>query len=189
MTFIEACRAWKSVTGSLPVDVTFVIDRLLAGAEGVPAIDPDRIGMSGHSFGGWTTLMVAGQDLLKLPNDELQAIAREDRQQIVYPGASRRGELPAGTRRRGAAGDARARHGGRARPRGDSRDLRREGDGRSRRRAGAARREREGREGRGELDAERSAVHGREISWSSEPSTIAERWPGGAKPSACAPRA
>src|SRR5215813_2646656 len=26
MTFIEACRAWKVVTGSLPVDVTFVIE-------------------------------------------------------------------------------------------------------------------------------------------------------------------
>src|ERR1700732_412787 len=26
MTFVEACRAWQSVTGSLPVDVTFVIE-------------------------------------------------------------------------------------------------------------------------------------------------------------------
>ena len=26
MTFVEACRAWKSVTGSLPVDVTIVIE-------------------------------------------------------------------------------------------------------------------------------------------------------------------
>jgi amidohydrolase len=26
MTFIEACRAWKAVTGALPVDVTFVIE-------------------------------------------------------------------------------------------------------------------------------------------------------------------
>jgi dienelactone hydrolase len=41
-------------------DVTFVIDQLLAGkAEGVAAIDGERIGMSGHSFGGWTTLMAA----------------------------------------------------------------------------------------------------------------------------------
>lgn len=46
-----------------PADVSFVIDRLLAGAaDGVPAIDADRIGMSGHSFGGWTTLMAAGRD-------------------------------------------------------------------------------------------------------------------------------
>src|SRR5437762_12958751 len=26
MTFIEACRAWKSVTGSLPVDITMIIE-------------------------------------------------------------------------------------------------------------------------------------------------------------------
>ncbi len=26
MTFVEACRAWKAVTGSLPVDVTFVVE-------------------------------------------------------------------------------------------------------------------------------------------------------------------
>jgi acetylornithine deacetylase/succinyl-diaminopimelate desuccinylase-like protein len=26
MTFIEACRAWKTVTGSIPVDITFVIE-------------------------------------------------------------------------------------------------------------------------------------------------------------------
>lgn len=26
MTFVEACRAWKTVTGSLPVDVTFLIE-------------------------------------------------------------------------------------------------------------------------------------------------------------------
>ena len=46
-----------------PADVSFVIDRLLAGAaEGLPGIDAERIGMSGHSFGGWTTLMVAGRD-------------------------------------------------------------------------------------------------------------------------------
>ena len=45
-----------------PVDVSFVIDRLLAGIEGLPELDAARIGMSGHSFGGWTTLMVAGRD-------------------------------------------------------------------------------------------------------------------------------
>ncbi|HEX9212158.1 MAG TPA: M20/M25/M40 family metallo-hydrolase, partial [Bradyrhizobium sp.] len=26
MTFVEACRAWKTVTGSLPIDVTFLIE-------------------------------------------------------------------------------------------------------------------------------------------------------------------
>lgn len=45
-----------------PADVSFVIDRLLAGVEGIPELDAERIGMSGHSFGGWTTLMVTGRD-------------------------------------------------------------------------------------------------------------------------------
>jgi dienelactone hydrolase len=46
-----------------PGDVTFVIDQMLAGAaEGVPAVDADRIGMAGHSYGGWTTLMATRAD-------------------------------------------------------------------------------------------------------------------------------
>jgi dienelactone hydrolase len=47
-----------------PEDVRFVIDRLLAGDLGVDAasIDSERIGMSGHSFGGWTTLQATGMD-------------------------------------------------------------------------------------------------------------------------------
>ena len=47
-----------------PGDVGFVLDRLLAGDLGidVSSIDADRIGMSGHSFGGWTTLMMAARD-------------------------------------------------------------------------------------------------------------------------------
>jgi len=47
-----------------PADVRFVIDRVLAGEAGIDAdrIDAERIGMSGHSFGGWTTLKVTGLD-------------------------------------------------------------------------------------------------------------------------------
>ncbi|HYC55839.1 MAG TPA: acetylxylan esterase [Candidatus Binatia bacterium] len=47
-----------------PADVTFVIDRILAGDAGVSAdsVDDSRIGMSGHSFGGWTTLKATGLD-------------------------------------------------------------------------------------------------------------------------------
>src|SRR3954466_12387367 len=26
MTFVEACRAWKAVTGSLPIDITFLVE-------------------------------------------------------------------------------------------------------------------------------------------------------------------
>lgn len=46
-----------------PADVRFMIDRVFAGAGDVgQAIDVSRIGMTGHSFGGWTTLMVTATD-------------------------------------------------------------------------------------------------------------------------------
>jgi predicted dienelactone hydrolase len=48
-----------------PREVSTTVDRLLAGA--VPdlagALEPDRIGALGVSFGGWTTLAVNGQDV------------------------------------------------------------------------------------------------------------------------------
>jgi predicted dienelactone hydrolase len=40
---------------SRPLDASFVIDQMLAGEAGL-AVLPDQVGMSGHSFGGWTTL-------------------------------------------------------------------------------------------------------------------------------------
>jgi len=46
-----------------PDDVSHALDRVLEG--GVPEagrVDPARVGVAGHSFGGWTTLMVAGRD-------------------------------------------------------------------------------------------------------------------------------
>jgi dienelactone hydrolase len=46
---------------SRPVDASFVIDQMLAGASDLE-IDEDRIGMSGHSFGGWTTLKTVEKD-------------------------------------------------------------------------------------------------------------------------------
>lgn len=47
-----------------PRDVSFVLDAVLDGtAGGVAALaDPDRIGVTGHSFGGWTTLVTTGSD-------------------------------------------------------------------------------------------------------------------------------
>jgi len=44
-----------------PADASFVIDQMLAGAGGIP-VDAERIGITGHSFGGWTTLQTAGKD-------------------------------------------------------------------------------------------------------------------------------
>jgi predicted dienelactone hydrolase len=50
-----------------PADIIFVIDQLLILNDAEDsfffgAIDPDRIGMSGHSFGGYTTLRVSAED-------------------------------------------------------------------------------------------------------------------------------
>ena len=46
---------------SRPCDVSFVIDQMLAGQSGLEII-PEQIGMSGHSFGGWTTLKTLETD-------------------------------------------------------------------------------------------------------------------------------
>ncbi len=53
-TFIEA----------RPRDVRYTIDRVLDGAAADVAalVDDERIGMSGHSFGGWTTLAMARRE-------------------------------------------------------------------------------------------------------------------------------
>ncbi len=47
-----------------PGDASAVIDAVLDGAVGGLAdrVDRERIGVTGHSFGGWTTLMTAGTD-------------------------------------------------------------------------------------------------------------------------------
>lgn len=50
-----------------PLDVTFVIDRALAGELGVE-IDPGRIGVMGHSYGAFTAMAAAGM-LVDLPGD------------------------------------------------------------------------------------------------------------------------
>lgn len=47
-----------------PLDISFIIDRFLAGETSISnsSIDTKKIGMTGHSFGGWTTLKVCGTD-------------------------------------------------------------------------------------------------------------------------------
>ncbi len=54
----------RASAGHRPPDLRLVIDRVLAGEAGLPAaaLDPDRVGASGHSFGGWTVLMAAQVD-------------------------------------------------------------------------------------------------------------------------------
>jgi len=44
-----------------PLDAIFTIDMILAGEMG-SRIDPEHIGITGHSFGGWTTLITTGRD-------------------------------------------------------------------------------------------------------------------------------
>ena len=44
-----------------PADASFVIDRVLSG-DGAVEVDAERIGITGHSFGGWTTLQTTGRD-------------------------------------------------------------------------------------------------------------------------------
>lgn len=44
-----------------PSDASFVLDCALRGDAGVE-IDPERVGMAGHSFGGWTTLATTARN-------------------------------------------------------------------------------------------------------------------------------
>jgi predicted dienelactone hydrolase len=55
-------RAWvESGVGVRPRDVVGVVDALLSGA--IPAaVDAARIGVCGHSFGGWTALTAVARD-------------------------------------------------------------------------------------------------------------------------------
>lgn len=51
--------AMRGFIAARPADVVFLLDRLLARDA---AVDPDRVGMTGHSFGGWTTLATTARD-------------------------------------------------------------------------------------------------------------------------------
>jgi dienelactone hydrolase len=50
----------RELATSRPADAAFMIERVLAELE--PSIDSARIGMVGHSMGGWTTLLMARRD-------------------------------------------------------------------------------------------------------------------------------
>jgi dienelactone hydrolase len=54
----------EAMIAARPRDVSFVIDRVLDGSAGDVAalVDAERIGMAGHSFGGWTTLQTTRAD-------------------------------------------------------------------------------------------------------------------------------
>lgn len=76
---IRPCRDANTKSAvDRPQDIRFVLDQVLAGNASVaPAvIDASRIGMYGHSFGGYTTLAVAGGTVSgALPDSRIKAIA------------------------------------------------------------------------------------------------------------------
>lgn len=58
---------WEQAEEARPQDVSFLIDRMAAFNRGEDSrfagrIDMDRIGVAGHSFGGWTSIAVANTD-------------------------------------------------------------------------------------------------------------------------------
>jgi dienelactone hydrolase len=59
--FVDALREFAR---QRPADASWLIDRVLDGTVGGVAgrVDRERIGMAGHSFGGWTTLATTGRD-------------------------------------------------------------------------------------------------------------------------------
>jgi len=57
----EITKALADSAADRPLDASFIIDRILAGEMGA-RIEAGLIGMTGHSFGGWTTLAAAGRD-------------------------------------------------------------------------------------------------------------------------------
>ena len=61
---LEPDAVLGSIVPERPVDVCYAIDRVLDGSacDLADRVDAERIGVSGHSFGGWTTLQVAGRD-------------------------------------------------------------------------------------------------------------------------------
>ena len=54
----------KQLAADRPADMSLLLDELLAGQLGIAAgrLDPQRVGMTGHSFGGWTTLVTTTRD-------------------------------------------------------------------------------------------------------------------------------
>jgi predicted dienelactone hydrolase len=68
-TFVDLLSgtADPDVATNRPIDMTFVLDQLLAfdttpGDFLAGGVDAERVGMSGHSFGGFTSFALAGED-------------------------------------------------------------------------------------------------------------------------------
>lgn len=57
----EALEHFAGFMADRPADASFVIDRALAGDAGL-GVDAERVGIAGHSFGGWTSLVTSARD-------------------------------------------------------------------------------------------------------------------------------
>src|SRR5262249_38659489 len=59
----RAARIQGWIDSRVP-DVRFLLDRILGAAPvaGLPPLDPDRVGIVGHSFGGWTARRTPERD-------------------------------------------------------------------------------------------------------------------------------
>jgi dienelactone hydrolase len=64
-TTADRARRIDAIIGSRVPDVRFLLNHLLTGSDHATglSLDPDRIGVAGHSFGGWTALAVPEEDL------------------------------------------------------------------------------------------------------------------------------
>ena len=57
----QKTRRWEAVISNRVPDVRFLLDQVLSREAGL-SVDPDRIGIVGHSFGGWTALALPEVD-------------------------------------------------------------------------------------------------------------------------------
>ena len=57
----DVAKALMDSAKDRPLDAVFTIDSILAGEMGA-RVDQNRIGIAGHSFGGWTTLACIGRE-------------------------------------------------------------------------------------------------------------------------------
>lgn len=60
-TEAQKTRRWEAVISNRVPDVRFLLDQVLSREAGL-SVDPDRIGIVGHSFGGWTALALPDVD-------------------------------------------------------------------------------------------------------------------------------
>ncbi len=61
-TSSQKAARWQALIDARVPDVRFLIDWMLTRWDDAARLDPDRIGIAGHSFGGWTALAAIDVD-------------------------------------------------------------------------------------------------------------------------------